>query len=120
MAALDHNSNVARDNAVTRDGKLQFRHQFSKAAKQYVAVQQRKEKAYNFRQEIMVGIANRCREKTIQEMLRENEKCQRITLGQHRGIEKPDKGWLLSISVASTSKWLQFGLDQLYFITIFF
>ena len=39
VAALDHNSNVARDNAVTRDGKLQFRHQFSKAAKQYVAVQ---------------------------------------------------------------------------------
>lgn len=60
LAALDHNTNVNRQQAMTRDGQLCYNLQYSKAAGAYVIVKQMQDKDYSFRLEIMTGIVHKC------------------------------------------------------------
>ncbi|KAG1953492.1 hypothetical protein F2P79_009997 [Pimephales promelas] len=92
LAALDNNNNIERERATTKTGGHRFRQQFSKAAGQYVVAQIKEQKAYSFRKDIVNGAILRRRESnTIQDTLQEHKQEAHPTLGQNRGLTKPDK-----------------------------
>lgn len=92
LAALDNNINIERERATTKTGGHRFRQQFSKAAGQYVVAQIKEQKAYSFRKDIVSGVILRRRESsTIQATLQEQKQEAHPTLGQHKGLTKPDK-----------------------------
>jgi len=49
VAALDHNSNVDRKTAKTKEGEEQHKHQYSKSAQQYVVTPLKVDKNNTFR-----------------------------------------------------------------------
>lgn len=52
VAALDHNSNVNREPAKTKQGDEQHKHQYSKASQQFVVTPLKVDKDYTFRKNI--------------------------------------------------------------------
>lgn len=89
---LDNNNNIEGERAKTKAGGHRFRQQFSKAAGQYGVAQIKEQKAYSFRKDIVNGAILRRRESsTIQATLQEQKQEAHPTLGQHRGLTKPDK-----------------------------
>ncbi|KAG1701362.1 HEAT repeat-containing protein 3 [Nymphon striatum] len=88
LAALDHNMNAERNQAVTRDGKKMYKLQYSKASKDYVLKDRKEKKQYNFRTELLHGVMNRCSEAlSMKNVLRIDEKMK--TIGEHAAVEKP-------------------------------
>lgn len=91
VAALDHNNNVNRERAKTKEGEEQHKHQYSKAAQQYVVTPLKVDKDYTFRKEIVRGVLNRCKTTSIRETLQDLKTETVITLAQHKGVQKPEK-----------------------------
>ena len=60
MAAIDHNSNVGRDQAKTKGGKLRFKLQYSKGAGDYVVKPIKSPKVHDYRQQLLLGVITRC------------------------------------------------------------
>uniref|UniRef100_A0A8C9Z2U6 Uncharacterized protein n=1 Tax=Sander lucioperca TaxID=283035 RepID=A0A8C9Z2U6_SANLU len=56
VAAMDHNSNVDRKTAKTKEGEEQHKHQYSKSAQQYVVTPLKVDKDYTFRKNIVAGV----------------------------------------------------------------
>uniref|UniRef100_A0A667WUU0 Uncharacterized protein n=1 Tax=Myripristis murdjan TaxID=586833 RepID=A0A667WUU0_9TELE len=61
VAALDHNSNVNREIAKTKEGQKQHKHQYSKSAQQFVVTSRKVDKDYTFRKDIVSGVVRRCK-----------------------------------------------------------
>ena len=91
VAALDHNHNVIRENASTKEGEKQMKHYFSKASKQYVVAPVKMPKDYSFRKDIVAGALKSCEAMSIRKALREHPKERVVTIAEHRGVKKPDK-----------------------------
>lgn len=94
LAALDHNTNVERQKAKTKTGEDRFKQQFSKAVNQYVVSQIKEKKGYSFRREIVCGAISRCNASASLETALEEQGGEsqfNVTLGQHRGLERPEK-----------------------------
>lgn len=91
VAALDHNHNVIRETAKTKQGEEQMKHQFSKASQQYVVVPVKVCKDYSFRKDIVAGALKCCEAISIRAALREHTKEKAVTIGEHRGVKKPEK-----------------------------
>uniref|UniRef100_A0A3B4UN18 Uncharacterized protein n=1 Tax=Seriola dumerili TaxID=41447 RepID=A0A3B4UN18_SERDU len=91
VAALDYNNNVNREIATTKEGEEQHKHQYSKAAQQYVVTPLKVDKDYTFRKNIVAGVIKRCNSTSIRAALQELKTETLITLAQHKGVEKPDK-----------------------------
>lgn len=91
VAALDHNSNVNRETATTKEGEEQHKHQYSKAAQQYVVTPLKVDKDYLCRKNIVAGEITRCKSTSIHATLQELKTETLITLAQHKGVEKPEK-----------------------------
>ena len=83
VAALDHNHNVIRENASTKEGKKQIKHYFSKASKQYVVAPVKMPKDYSFRKDIVAGALKSCEAMSIRKALREHPKERVVTIAEH-------------------------------------
>uniref|UniRef100_A0A8P4KB77 Uncharacterized protein n=1 Tax=Dicentrarchus labrax TaxID=13489 RepID=A0A8P4KB77_DICLA len=66
VAALDHNGNMNGKTAKTKGGEEQHKHQYSKAAQQYVVTPLKVEKDYTFRKNIVAGVISRLKLTSIQ------------------------------------------------------
>jgi hypothetical protein len=64
LAALDHNLNTGRPQAITKDGRSRFKLQYSKAAKDYIIKERLESKVYDFRTELLFGVLSSCTEGT--------------------------------------------------------
>ena len=60
LAALDHNMNASRQQAITTAGNLRYKLQYSKAARNYMIIKEKENKNYSFRTEILYSIIHSC------------------------------------------------------------
>ena len=88
VAALDHNSKVKRDTATTKEGEEQQKHQYSKAAQQYVVTPLKGAKNYLFRKNIVTGVITRCKSTSIHATLQKLKTETLFTLAQHKRCGK--------------------------------
>ena len=87
---MDHSTDIAQ--ATTKEGELQFRLQYSKAASNYVIKPVKEAKTYNFRRELMAGIEERCRKgPSLRSLLAEDRQAAKdvhsTTIGEHAGVK---------------------------------
>ncbi|XP_077990951.1 uncharacterized protein LOC144445284 [Glandiceps talaboti] len=65
LAVLDHNENVGREQATTKDGTLQFGLSYPKRKGEWVVKKMYKDKTYNFRQQLMDMILSRREDNSV-------------------------------------------------------
>lgn len=100
LAALDHNTNTDRDLARTKQGRPRFKTQYSKATNSYVLKPIREGKESIFREELLKGVINSCltttsMRKSLERPTHSLPPGTEITIGEHRGLPKPDKEAIL-------------------------
>lgn len=93
LAALDHNYNVQREQAVSATGKTAVKVQFSKAAKAYVIKKVPVKKTHEYIEEIVQMIMCKAAEKTSISAIKLPYQKPK-SLGEHHGIEKKEEDLL--------------------------
>ena len=58
---MDHNYGTEREHAHTRSGHLRYKFQYSKASADYVVKPIKTGKEHKYRQELLLGITDRCK-----------------------------------------------------------
>ena len=69
VAAMDHNYGTEREHAHTRSGHLRYKFQYSIASADYVVKPIKTGKEHKYRQELLLGITDRCKNGKISDSL---------------------------------------------------